>query len=389
MAMRPPQQDGVNAPTQLDNIIVHINSVLMNDNKASIIYFAVGSAALTLVRLDDGQMIVTEDNYQQFPKFLKDMYRRETMNVFIILIDPCLETPLYIVNDKNLNDMLGHQAWKHDATFNVYEKSSVYVYPIRRNIKVCIENLIHEADDITENLQNFHRLAKSENVFMFYYNFSGINISDVAEIFDHKNHDYLQQIVYGFGARQNHGCFVDLTSIDAQFAYKIVQKEKRRCVEVFNIFKYLKSSIDINKCVDMFDRYDMIDIIIRQIEEFKRIFLNTFITEHLSFLRAVKMCVMDLHQDKEPRYPIENLINMNKILDDEQKRHIICCFKTKRHNFVICSLQDIYGKYLQQYQHIFQIKIGGEIITGLEIIRYIMMHPDPYMWIDAFRHITN
>jgi hypothetical protein len=388
MAARPPPEDVDNAPTQLNNIFVHINSILMNDDKPSVIYFAIGSAAQTVVRLADGRMIVEEDNYQQFPKFLKDMYKREKMNVFIILIDPCLETPLYIVNDINLNNILGHQVWTHNETFNAYEKSSVYVYPIRRNIKICIDDVVYEADDITESLRNFHELVKSENVFMFYYNYSGINITDIAEFFDRENRDYLQQIIYGFGARQNHGCYVELTSIDAQFAYKIVQKEKRRCIEVFNIFSYIKSSVDINKSVELLNYDGMIDIIIRQIEEFKKEFSYKFVNQHLYFLRGVYMCIRDAISKIEPRYQFDSLIRMNKMLSDEQKYQIINWFNTNCFNIITECLQEIYGGYLQQYQHIFQIKIFGVNVTGIEVYRYITMDPDPYKWIDAFRQLN-
>jgi hypothetical protein len=372
---------------KLNNVLVHINHILMSNDNPSIIYFAVGSAAQTF-EIIDGKRVIKQENYQQFPNFLQKMYLFERMNVFIVLIDPELESPPYIITDKNFDAILGIKEWKHTPEFDVYEKSNVYVYSIRRFVKTSVDELMFDADDITENLQSFNELAKSENVFMFYYNYSGIDVCPLAKLFDEQNKEYLSQIIYGFGGRINHGCYLDLTSNDAQFAFKVVEKVKRRCIEVFNVNAYYYNQIDIHNIMREFDETNL-DIIIHHIEIFKREFVSSFITRDIYIMRNIINIIKKINE-KDEQTQLSDILFLNiqkSMFTEDEKKVIYELFDEIHFNQVVRIIKDIYANYLDKYQTILQISQKGKLMTGEEIINYIMDDADPYRWIDRFKNL--
>lgn len=159
--------------------------------KDSILYIAIGSAAHM------GRDELEPSQQQQIPPFLQELMRHSMQEVWIVLIDPHLESPPYVRRQ-------GYQA-------NIVE--------IRAD--VCYQPYIRDSCvDLTEWFRTMNGIAIEKEIFMVVQDYCGADIGKLAEYFDQDLVGHRDHIIYGISARSDVGCFLDLAAPEAQFVYR-------------------------------------------------------------------------------------------------------------------------------------------------------------------------
>lgn len=223
-----------------------IDMLKRDDAKHKIIYISIGSAA-HMAKWDNGEIRLDKKYDQQYPECIRELRDEyKDTSLYIILLDPSMESPPYIVKDKhNITRLVTDDKWK--KTGNIYHNS---------NENICVLNIdkavtcrgykeTSKCMDITPLLDTINNLAKINNWFVLAHDFSGRNIGDVAEYYDdmltgHKNH-----IIYGIGYRFSSGCYIDLCSDTSKF---ICESGDDGGIKVFNPYNYsLKQNKEIGK----------------------------------------------------------------------------------------------------------------------------------------------
>ena len=205
----------------MNQIISNISKDVMMSNMQNpfIIYVGVGTAAGTFTIID-GSKIVSPDNYHQYPQFLRDMENIiGRVKKHIILIDPMLEDPPYITQDRHS----GLSFQKITDTYYEDNTNLVYVHVFRHSITHDAYSTKYPNPDsinITKDITDLVTISKSTSINMIYHDFSGrqsLPLYQYYEKFIDTHHD---RIIFGLGAQGDFGCYVDLTSSIASFAMK-------------------------------------------------------------------------------------------------------------------------------------------------------------------------
>ena len=188
------------------------------------IYIGVG----TYAGLKNKDGILEPQNYHQYPPFLQDLKNSiPNLNLFIVLIDPMQEQPPYMIADKGLANAAP------SPTIAIYSLlKSVYTDPYE-----CYGD---DFINITEELRDLNKYAMAENITLLYHDFTGRRNSLLADYFDEELGEHLNHIVYGLSARQDHGCYFDLTAPESYFSWRNEGgNHKRTYIILFNIYYYL------------------------------------------------------------------------------------------------------------------------------------------------------
>lgn len=255
-------------------ILTRLYTILDSINKSiprTSIYVAIGSACYPKQR-NDGLWVVSENNEQQFPNFLKKLKTECFIDpLHIILIDQNLEDPPFITcNSSNImND-----CWIKNSNNYYNPDTNIYVYAVRSYVKYCpYEFNISENIDITKFFEKLNNYSIENNWFTVVQDYSGSNIGLAGEYFDksligHENH-----IIYGIWGRHFEGCFLDLTHVGADFIYELEDYSR---ITVFNPATYVGN---IHKLKDKINYYKSIkdvsdndkrnyDILVEQITKY-------------------------------------------------------------------------------------------------------------------------
>ena len=244
------------------------------------IYFASGSAAATLN--DNG--LVDDENYQQYPKFIRELLNKYLVKLYIILVDPILENPPYIVRDKTF----GFDFQEHSQ--NKYIYNNITIYCVREYVYIEGQIFNDNYINITNDLYKLNELCKQESILMFYYDYSGKDVKEVAELYDIQVKPYLDHIIYGLGSRTVIGCYVNLNDDISQFAYKLVERN-RKMIKVFNVYNILYNNVyeDIRQSIEDFG-YGYINIIEKHITSVINYNIYNFKNYTMSKLRYIYQC---------------------------------------------------------------------------------------------------
>lgn len=242
----------------LQHLYKILNVIESNNCSFLTIYVAIGSAAnCTIQDQITGNWTLDPKSEQQFPPFLKKLKEHFTVSpIHIILIDPVLENPPFIVcnNKKQLN-----QSWKKiqcDESFYYFrdEITNVNVYPINNYVHY-INYINFHGDENSTNIRSFFDTLNNKSIlynwFIVAQDYCGRNIGELGEIYDKMLTGHMNHIIYGIGARLDGGCFIDITLPICNFVYQI----NRNGISVFNPFNFneieqLYSTINSLKCID-------------------------------------------------------------------------------------------------------------------------------------------
>jgi hypothetical protein len=330
-----------------------------------LIYIGVGAAAS--VNHDN---ILPPENYQQFPPFLQDIRNKvPNINIFLLLIDPYQESPPKVAVDYGLIDQYHSQCHYKGNRLQVFVyRLSVYTDPDL--------NKLDGGLNITPILTNLNQFARDKQVTLIYHDFSGRRVGLLAEHFDQENKDYLDQIVYGLSAREDHGCFFDLTQANAYFPYRLHnQANTRPIIKLFNYYKLIANHTyeASAKELAMFPKtmYPWAEIQKNQIiNNIRSQLKNT----NLSILRQLYRLIycQDVTDEKELDYQSKYLFNE---LPKFFREMFIELFKEKDYKLLYELLFNYSASELDILSKLKSMDMSGE-----ELMTFITLDEDPYKW---------
>jgi hypothetical protein len=124
---------------------------------------------------------------------------------------------------------------------------------------------------------------------LLYHDFTGRSVRLLAEYFDAELAPYLDQIVYGLSAREDHGCYFDLTQPKAFFAYRAEPSlNGRPLIKVFNYFKFIVNRAAWNNEEAQFPPSQQ-HLIHDQKNRLMQDITNRFRNFNIAMLRLIKM----------------------------------------------------------------------------------------------------
>ncbi len=341
------------------------------------LYIGVGTAA-------GDKYYLPLDNYQQFPPFLQDMRNKvPNLHLFLLLIDPQQESPPYVATDYALEDRYKSEC--HYRSVNGLLQTFVYrltvytdadVYPPANGL------------NITPLLRDLNDFSKEKQISLLYHDFTGRKMSLLAEHFDSENADHLDQLIYGMSAREDHGCFFDLTQPTAYFPYKIEkQANKRSVIKMFNYYAYLKKDTYNESIVDLETYHPtMQTIAVKQREQIIRVIQINFKTIYLSLLRQVHKLLLGAGPsaagpsaagpsaaasaavEANGNYLFNNLPKLLREMFTE-------LYKEKEYSLLYELLFNYSASELDMLA-----KLRGMDLSGEDILTFITLDRDPYKW---------
>ena len=330
------------------------------------LYIGVGAAA-------GDQHYLQLDNYQQFPPFLQDMRNQvPNLHLFLLLIDPQQESPPYVATDYGLVDR-----YKSDCHYKSADDClQAFVYRL---------TVFTDADvyppanglNITPLLRDLNAFAKEKQISLLYHDFTGRKMSLLAEHFDNENADHLDQLIYGMSAREDHGCFFDLTQPTAYFPYKIEkQANKRPVVKMFNYYAYLKK----DSCIVDLETYPptMHTIAVKQREQIIRVIQINFKTIYLSLLRQVHKLWLGGAEAPSAAEAQSIEANGNYLFNNLPKlfrEMFIALYKEKEYSLLYELLFNYSASELDMLA-----KLRGMDLSGQDLLTFITLDKDQYKW---------
>lgn len=188
------------------DFVHYINNDVEYEKK--IIYVAIGSA-MHMMQNINGQSFVDIKYDQQYPLFLRKINNKHhDHHVYIILIDPLLEKPSFTVSYAN-------QLWKkNDVYDNLYEYENITLFEFRNNI--TFGNTLNifvprDAINIDDTMNKLNVIAKYNKWFVIVMDYTGNDLYNIASNYDKTIGCDNNHIFYGLPARNNNGCYVDLS----------------------------------------------------------------------------------------------------------------------------------------------------------------------------------
>jgi len=349
----------------IDTIIADIDAT--ERNTPAVIYIAIGSAA----GLFNSNGLLDDENYHQFPNFLQTFLNEiPKVKLHIVLIDPALENPPYIVKDHSKN-----------LDFNIVEDNhyiseknhTVHTYCMRKSVYLDCENNYDDFINITADMFRLVEYCKQRSVLLVYNDFTGRENRTVAEFFDDTVQSHLDHIIFGLDARKNEGCYINLLAPLSQFPYRVIERN-RIMIKVFNIYDFIigKNFNTIEDAVQYFG-VESVEKITAQIETVIGHCRDKFRNFSMSVLRTVYY----LKKGQITEYNVNAFINT---VDYKIKKKFTELVKSNNYEELFNFLLVYYSRELNII-----CKIKGQPENGFEIIKAITSNPDPYQWYNVLR----
>jgi len=432
-------------------------------NEPVFIYIGVGTCA----GLKNKEGILEPQNYHQYPPFLQDLKNKiAELNLFIVLIDPFQEQPPYLLADKGLllnnnnninNNNIDASACvtdriaasaptasaiaAHAATASAIAAhaapaatasaiaahaataSGIAVYSLLQSVYTDPYDCYGDSINITTDLRDINKYAMEENITLLYHDFTGRRNSVLAEYFDPELKNHLNHIVYGMSARQDHGCYFDLSEASSYFPWgrclsvtpalapggvqvccemggrsnqltsinhsfipppppSLPSDRKRNClVQLFNIFHYI-----VNDSLNLIARdthfysspvaVDVNTLINTQIEQVISTIKSDLINHMLSLLRVIFRLIVGDEQRAE--------INIDYCFNFIAKPYREEFLKLYNENKYL----ELYNKLIDYFSRYVGIagKLKNHDLSGKEILQFIVYGDKPYEWYSNIKH---
>jgi hypothetical protein len=225
----------------------HILQHTSNREAPTVIYTGIGTAAGLL----NNEGVLEAANYHQYPPFvqeLKQLYADAGLQLYIILIDPRQEEPPYHVKHDPLVEYVtdGSSSINTSKSYHSLDDTT-HIYVWRAAVGTIVDREpVDDADeqqrldlrpdqvDITSDLEALNAFAIEQGICTLYHDFTGRRNNLLAEYFDPALQGHLDHIIYGFSARQDHGCYFNLLDEGCFLASKLVKNS----IVLFNYFQY-------------------------------------------------------------------------------------------------------------------------------------------------------
>jgi hypothetical protein len=341
-------------------------------DEPALIYIGVGGAASV-----NNNNILQPEHYQQFPPFLQNIRNKvPNINIFLLLIDPYQESPPRVAVDYGLIDQYDSQCHFRG------NRLQAFVY----RLSVYTDPDLNKPDgglNITPILSNLSQFAKENHVTLIYHDFSGRRVALLAEHFDQENRDHLDQIVYGLSAREDHGCFFDLTKPNAYFPYRIEKEiNTRPILKLFNYYKFIVNNTyeESEKELAKFPKimHPLADVQKNQIiNKIREQLKNT----NLSILRQVYKLMLhqEIPDEKELAYQSKYLFND---LPKFFRNMFTELFKEKDYTLLYELLFNFSASELDILAKLKPMNMSGE-----ELMTFITLDEDPYKWYNTINEL--
>jgi len=358
----------------MDQFISTVNTASMSSNIQApiIVYVGVGTAAGTYTMIDNSKF-VEPSNYHQYPQVLHDMENiiRYNAKKYILLIDPCMEIPPHITQDKK-------------NVFNFVKKSdNVYVDPGNQiHLQILRENVIHDAYsemmyrkdgiNITCDLSRLIEICKSEYCNMIYHDFSGRPLLPIYNYHESQIGDDSNHIVIGLGAQGDFGCYFDLTSPIATFAMKLnVSSRNRRFVDICSPRYYLKQKWTIERALHDYPEANL-EVLREQFTRICKDMYDELVSRTFFKLRFIKQ----LHTKDGIEYN-----EMVRMFGDYLGMNIMQHIETGNFDVAFIDAIEFYGPQLDS------ICINSNIdLSGVDLLYKIITDAkDEYSWATELR----
>lgn len=386
----------------MNNIVSSIQKTINSPelhNVPIMIYVGVGTFA-GLMTEQDGIRFLESKNYHQFPPCVQKIFTdNRDMYLFIILIDPIQEDPIYMSTDIQLNNKLFNSEWIHinDST-EVYINNRISVYPFRKSVKTQAN--IHQFNDsfvdITNDLSKLNRMCIENDITFLYHDFSGQDTPKLIEkYFMNQIKDNLDHIIYGIGGGYINECYYDFTSPESFFATDI-EYESRKVVKVFNIIKKIReyNFLKENGQNIKFDNFlgseiekygiENIETIAKQFSSLKEDFKYKFKNYIICILRTIRDAKE--HDYNENRDNILGLdYYLNKVDTDKKIRSLI----ESRNPLLFEKIIEVFAEIFKNEIMIITTNTRYEQFDGVELMQLITSNPDKYKWCDSFNKMFN
>ena len=338
-----------------------VNYIYSDECKNKIVYIAIGSAHHMAQNINGIRHIEDKFN-QQYPLYIRDLHlNNPDHKLYIILIDPHLETPCFTVANKNINNSNNSNNYDEDWDItkysNVYENNedNVVLMEFRSYVSYGDNYNLENSVDINIQLHSLNDLAMIDKWFINVMDYTGRNLYLLAKYFDNfidsseKNH-----IFYGLASRIEGGCYIDLTEKIVYFitnringyitAFSPYLYDKKELIEIYKIHNNnnnIESQIIIQQIKIVYKRIidsfkSEILTIYRRFVNYKKNYTNFIINNNLELYNSECKFIenkygikiinnkQDKEQDKEQDIKLnieenieQNIIKISQILDDE------------------------------------------------------------------------
>ena len=349
--------------------LIHKNIKQTPSQVPHIIYFSIGSAA----GLRDDNGLVENKNYHQYPPFLQQLQEEiNSAHIYIILIDPMLENPPYLVTDhsKGLDFIQENVDYYTARSVN---QNIFHVFSMRENVYINGQYFYDGYHNITQELFKLNDMCMKESILMIYNDFTGRDNKYVAEFFDEQVSTHLDHIIYGIGARKEFGCYIDLMSIESQFIFKNTIRN-RSMIKVFNIFNYLFGGNSIYNVDSIVQEYGIenVDKISSQISCVIEQYINEFKGKSLAVLKEIYRLIHN-NDLNECEYIIETV-------NYKYREHVKQLIHKKSYYDLQEFMFNIYARDLDII-----CKLKNDKLNGCELLKIITSSQDPYQWYNELR----
>jgi len=349
----------------------------MNTENPIFMYICVGGASHI-----NPDAILEPDNYHQFPPYLQHM--RNTLpnvNFIIVLIDGLQETPPRVALDYNLQEIPNSNSTyysNNDQTMRVFVMKEYVCTDVDKHL-FNWTNVIN----ITNELQKMNTFAKNYDITLLYDTFTGRDVSKLASYFDLDNHNKLDQIVYGIGGRNNHGCETKLTDYSTFYPYS-VDKHRfniRPIIKLYNYYSYIVNNTYSKMMYDLTkyprEMYKWSELQKAQIKKNK---LNECKNNHLSILRQLRYLIDG---------KTDTLNNFDYFEDNNLNKEYSILFKDLYEKKEFMLMYELFSNYVSSELDIV-INLASDIdINGETMLDMITTDTDPYKWYDSYNNLIS
>jgi len=340
-------------------------------DKPVFMYVGVGTFASSM----DTDGYLEEVNNHQYPPFLQKMKNTiPDLHMIILLIDPFQENPPHIARKNNLYEKSSNNYTNQDGTLRVFVERQ-YVYT-----DVEYNKDQDKSYNIIDDLRSLNEFAIKHDASLLFHSFTGFRVASLAEYFDYEYKDYLDQIVYGMSARENHGCQFDLTAQTSFFPTRIEKKDNnaRPIVKMFNYYKFIVNNklYEADEEMRLFSEdNNSMQLIQAQKEQIIREYKERFKNQYLSILRQIHFIILNPESDKEYYNPDSSLFD---VIQYFYREIYVDLLKVKEYNI----LYDILYEHLCNHLNIISV-MSDMPFSGKEMLDFITLDEDPYKWYNA------
>ncbi len=279
------------AQLNIQDFVTYIyNDQIGRDRK--IVYIAVGSAA-HMKRVINGQLVIEVEHDQQYPLFLRNIKKEHSNHkIYIVLIDPMMESPPFTVARKISDGMQNpyDDKWHQNMEYqNIYENRidnitllefKNYIYYDEYDIRYKTENAV----SIERQISFLINIAMIDKWFVILMEYTGRNLYNLACQYDNLIGKDKDHIFFGLPTRIDGGCYVDLTNQYNQY----ITETHKGYLTAFNPYNFEKNELATSYHKLLTDNSNLNEIKCKQIEiAFARniiCFKNCVLTEYRRML---------------------------------------------------------------------------------------------------------